>query len=122
MLNNFGAQPCDNINVLCTTSIDLAGTMVTTQTNATADEEEPMFMQYFRGKGGNARNADAATGASAPPAPPQFRTVRRPVFYCHVLFDFSVCKDSSLGASPTCNGCLRRMLKSQSQWTRSKSN
>lgn len=50
------------------------GTMVTTQTNATADDEEPMFMQYFRGKGGNARNADAATSASAPPAPPQFRT------------------------------------------------
>ena len=52
-----------------------AGTMVTAQTNPD-DDEEPMFMQYFRGgKGGNVR-ADAAKGATAAPAAaPQFRTV-----------------------------------------------
>merc|ERR1712051_58499 len=72
MMNGF--QTCvrtandDRFN----TAVVHDGTMVTAQTNADEDEE-PMFMQYFRGERGNARNA-AAKGASPAPATPQFRT------------------------------------------------
>lgn len=74
MMNGF--QTCvrtagdDRFN----TAVVHDGTMVTAQTNPD-DDEEPMFMQYFRGgKGGNVR-ADAAKGATAAPAAaPQFRT------------------------------------------------
>merc|ERR1712032_508736 len=74
MMNGF--QTCvrtagdDRFN----TAVVHDGTMVTAQTNPD-DDEEPMFMQYFRGgKGGNVR-ADAAKGATAAPAAAtQFRT------------------------------------------------
>ena len=86
--------------------------MVTAQTNAIADEEEPMFMQYFRGKGGNARSADAATGASTPTALPQFRTVSRPSEFLSLSFSLNcINEEYSLGASQhaivVCVGCGR---------------
>ena len=76
-----------------------AGTMVTAQTNPD-DDEEPMFMQYFRGgKGGNVRSEAAKGATAAPAASPQFRTVRellfphlntRPIFFGGVLRTSSI--------------------------------